>query len=125
MKSIKFRAWDKVRKEMFYVLSIGLSVLNGRDKNIEANNGIITTIIPEQNYILMQFTGLKDIEGKEIYEGDILARKNKECDVVVWDKGAFCVRHKNKSMDFIASPNYFSIVGNVHEHPHLLKERET
>ena len=118
MREIKFRAWSKRHQKMTQAMVLKLSLY-----------GQLYEGDPEFNvtddYILMQFTGLKDIEGKEIYEGDILARKNKECDVVVWDKGAFCVRHKNKSMDFIASPNYFSIVGNVHEHPHLLKERET
>jgi len=56
MREIKFRAWDKDLHKMYNKW----------------------TVIPDddRSHILMQYTGLKDKNGKEIYEGDIVKHKN-------------------------------------------------
>jgi uncharacterized phage protein (TIGR01671 family) len=60
MREIKFRAWDKRLDEMFYIENM----FNMSDKFAEQG---------KLGYLdLMQFTGLKDKNGKEIYEGDIV-----------------------------------------------------
>lgn len=70
----KLRAWDEVNKIMHYDFEFIRSGIedhgtwiifkSNKQKNIEQN------IL--QNFKIMQFTGLKDIEGKEIYSGDIV-----------------------------------------------------
>jgi len=61
MREIKFRAWDKEKKVMLFMSDGSFS--NHRIWWLETNDC-------QDRYILMQFTGLKDKNGKEIYEGD-------------------------------------------------------
>jgi len=133
MKEIKFRAWDKQDKEMlepFDLYSIG--IVNGE-------NGY-----DPKYYILLQYTGLKDKNGKEIYEGDILlmpvypseSNPNGEPDmgVVGFTAGAFGWRYLNSKgkptgqfESFLSwngeSDNLLEekVIGNIYENPELLK----
>jgi uncharacterized phage protein (TIGR01671 family) len=76
-REIKFRAWDR-KSEKMYQLGFRVEPLGH--------------IIPSLHYwnerpdlVLMQFTGLKDKLGKEIYEGDILTFQNKDGENYVMD----------------------------------------
>ena len=69
MSEIKFRAWDKLKKEMHPVTRLEF-----------ANKGVIGgqfgwygTGWVYDSFIIMQYTGLKDKNNKEIYEGDIIS----------------------------------------------------
>lgn len=150
MREIKFRAWDDEAKTWLFGYELpnlggfhmeGEVVLMG-EWGAEMWNRISTD--RADTLKLMQYTGLKDKNGVEIYEGDILARKN----VTVWEqytdsKGDKWNRMTDKKTDHIASVFYDSskaafatgnshlwlagnypdieVIGNIYATPELLK----
>ncbi|KKL80953.1 hypothetical protein LCGC14_1999640 [marine sediment metagenome] len=121
MREIKFRAWHNPHKEMIYNPNVCIVVLQ-QD-------------LPEWD--LMQYTGLKDKNGKEIYEGDIFTAGywgtvgyyGEDTFVVELEQGAFRgfmqEYHKNKKERWSHStPLYklenLEVIGNIYENPELL-----
>ena len=116
MREIKFRAWDKKTKNMYQVKGISFTwrwaswdteVLQSQYKGFD-------------DIELMQFTGLRDKNGKEIWEGDILEYADKSgMGVVRFGEGAFYLETnlKNWRGDIYESEE---VIGNIWENPELL-----
>ena len=66
-----------------------------------------------------QYTGLKDKNGKRIFEGDILSIWNDRNDVVVYEDGAFIMEDTEIPMRFAIK---FEVIGNIHDNPELLEK---
>ena len=131
MREIKFRAWDKERKIM---LQDDIYPKANRDWDLwEQSLDCMITVV-EMDYILMQFTGLKDRNGKEIYEGDIIkyhyfyfsngSEIENECVCSVkWDDtfANFDAMDKDGFAHFLgqASDDGIEVIGNIYEHPEL------
>lgn len=95
MREIKFRVWDKERNKMRWECD---NLLIGLDGYLFWNFGNTCNVIGGQKrhpeYILMQYTGLKDKNGKEIYEGDIVKFLESSWEVQ-FSNGAFILKRKD------------------------------
>ena len=121
-REIKFRAWHKDLKKMF---KIGQITLEKGIWNFEPNDrDFIGMSIPSQpSFVLMQYTGLHDKNGKEIYEGDIVKTFNDEICIVEYNHNEFGLKVIDKSkpygwVDFVEYK--IEVIGNKFDNPDLL-----
>lgn len=116
MREIKFRAWSTKHKIMFphesFDEETDLSMLNDEESDV----------------VYMQFTGLHDKNGKEIYEGDIVrwhVNGITRDGIVDYVDEAACFDMKNLNDDFYVCNDWFrgeyEVLGNIYENPELLE----
>lgn len=126
MREIKFRAWDTKEKKWLYGYDypeLGGFSLKGECILL----GEFGSDMPLERFLndveIMQFTGLKDRDGKEIYEGDIVHQsgymKGFNHQVVFYDS-RFCLVYDGIHTDHIFTPNV-EVIGNIYENKELLK----
>jgi uncharacterized phage protein (TIGR01671 family) len=129
-RTIKFRAWDVPTKTMSPVSELFWSAKGLRANGPSYHLGVQgNDLVEDSNIVLMQFTGLTDKNGKEIYEGDILKLDswNPANVQVVFIEGAFCLAdkegHYTGDIHYIqhADIAQASVIGNIHENLELIK----
>ena len=132
MREIKFRAWLKEEKKMVNVETIDFTdkSIQYLEKNEFINAYLLRRMIFD-DIELMQYTGLKDKNGKEIYEGDILFFRDENMKyIVVWQDAAFIIksieiRKYSEKMCWLDDTEICcEIVGNIYENKKLLEENE-
>ena len=125
MREIKFRAWDKDMGKYHYPL----------EKNCEEPLMSYWIDSEGEGYVVEQFTGLQDKNGKEIYEGDIVHYQYDYHDpdnwVVVYKYDQWSMQRGNREtgdMNVMDDPHHnvweeSVVIGNIHENPELLGEK--
>jgi len=123
MRDIKFRAWDKEEKEMYLWEADKLaerSIFEADWEMPSLFDEILWGSHPEM--ILMQYTGLKDKNGKEIYEGDIVKDQAGDNWEVYFDLGQFLLKNKillDTPISLYQEP-VVEVIGNIYENPELI-----
>lgn len=145
MREIKYRVWDEDRQKMYYQLENSPSFGTGEDDKAVSIEDVF--FYEKDSFVKMQYTGLKDKNGTEICEGDLIRKKFKDREIgefyavgeVVfgtWFAG-FIISYQyhgynklervSSDMDkdgWIVSNRDMEIVGNIYEKPEKLKEEK-
>ena len=134
MREIKFRAWLEPQNVMEYGL---FGLRSDGVPNFQSN-------VPNFKATLMQFTGLLDKNGKEIFEGDIVKNEAGDLDSIVFSKigydGSRCgltgfafsrnlrpelefgygrILGEFSELQYYDNPNKLEVIGNIYESPEL------
>ena len=140
MTVIKFRAWDKRSGIYLYDVQDAYDTLSGFVKYDDGTYadydvGCFGDFIDNRRYDVEQFTGLKDVNGKEIYEGDIVRMQRPgfheyacyEVKYFIQDVCIFQIVKVTDGSTLFESPSNghdIEVIGNVHENSELLEDNE-
>ncbi len=130
MREVKFRIFSK--NGLKYQVNPNLLIFSNRCKHDAGLNDIFQ----DNDYIFQQFTGLLDINGKEIYEGDIVKDLDKDFGAIEFSNGSFILNTKNRILPFWSimvhnnmvyprqiNTNTLEIFGNIFENPELIEKK--
>lgn len=141
MRENKFKIWDKTRNKML-TSNCGEFLLTQEGNAVFHQNGDnpLEALIEQIEYEVLQYTGLKDKNGTEIYEGDIIRTHENRIQKVIWHNNGFKLEYKfkrsyrgesywetRKDIELSETNNKrwgIKVIGNIYENPELLKEGE-
>lgn len=125
-REYKFRVWDEEMKKMKYLTDIHDSFYFDKNGNAHYFN-----LQAGYGGILMQYTGIQDHKGKEIYEGDVVSMEamtpgasNIIGEVQFLECGYWVVKEKEeKAVRLFEEGVYIKNLGNIYENHELLQEK--
>ena len=122
----KFRVFDKEKQKMMYENSDFSDYCKDEWWGYEEQMALAALYVFDnpEHYILMQSTGLKDKNGKLIYEGDIVKDINipSYFYIVVWFKGGFYLKSTISNSFLVFDTTQQEVIGNIYENKELLNE---
>lgn len=130
-RTLKFRAWDTKAKEWVTDrITVGLKNEKSCPETEKDQAASLCVFSGQNNCIIMQFTGLRDKNGKEIYEGDVVSELRKSRS---FPEGRLSKRIIEWSNDMTLDDSFgetaigfnlfygeLEVIGNIHENPDLL-----
>ena len=131
MRPIKFRAWENPMPESWCKERGITFVPDFKGQMLDVNHWTINMLGSTEGYKTMQFTGLYDKNGKEIWEGDIVRNEHGTVCAVVWkeDECGFIATKPYDgypncyTYDFSLYPGLHEVLGNIYSDPHLLENK--
>ncbi|MCG0943751.1 prophage P1 protein 30 [Lactiplantibacillus plantarum] len=137
---IKFRAWDKAHECYLYDVQGAYDMISGFVKYENGDDAdyyeeCFAGFLDNDQYVVEQFTGLKDVNGKDIYEGDIIASKPNGLTFEPLKIGVVKRSKITAGWSYITATGEYNIwtsgkyrtyeiIGNVHANPELLEENK-
>ena len=140
MRKIKLRAWDEESQKIYYVVTLDTESVYGKcevpilrvitGKMLDEYQPEYKTVY---DYTLMQYTGLKDKNGVEIYEGDIVENTTQTVYLgdkyeVVWNKNyaGYQLMSNGFTSNIPLIQNFMSykVIGNIFENPELIQQQD-
>jgi uncharacterized phage protein (TIGR01671 family) len=139
-REIKFRAWDKVHECYLYDVQGAYDTLSGcvkyeNGESADYDEECFDGFLNNDQYVVEQYTGLKDVNGNKIFEGDIVHGYDQEpdrddgyigssmTDVVNFKYGAFWIGDSWYKV-MVMTPPIIEVIGNVHKNPELFEVDE-
>lgn len=135
MREIKFRAWDEQKKIMHGDFEFIRSGINNNDWIVFKSDKQPLNSKPhplenpyfQQQLKIMQYTGLKDKNGREIYEGDIVVENSTDekdkPEIVAYAFNEWCEDGFYSGYLFWSGSNNYEVIGNIYENPELLEAK--
>lgn len=123
---IKFRVYETDRKAMHYTDKDLVVCFSDNGVDVIDHTTFSSSCMDIDNFVLMQSTRIKDINGVEIYEGDVVKTKygehGRHIGVVKYGGAKFYSNGVKQYLSWHEDLNgLFEIIGNQFEHPHLLE----
>lgn len=133
-REIKYKLWDTEKEFMLNCYELifvqgGIKASDGCTTQgwVKVNKGFENKIKP--TLIAIEYTGLHDKDGQEIYEGDIVRHPNGNLEKVIFINGCFqtlSTNHPNANLSLLNSySHYIEVIGNIYENSELLNQEET